>query len=342
MVLNTLKNIFFFLKKRNFINRTAYIIFYKSPFRRLVDTKLYSKLYEKRVKNKAGNLKYYYLNIETTNFCNAKCIMCPHSIMKRKKSTMTLKDFKKYIDRIFPYVKFKNVCLSGFGEPLLDPTITEKIKYLKTKYPKVNVEMYTNGFMLTEENTKKIIDSGLDELNISFNGGNKKAYEKVMHLDFKISSKRIIDFLKYKKKIKAKKPVVKISMVVLRENKDSAKDLIEKFKKLANSVVIKYPINWAGDVEVNKLRKQKKTKSKWACKGIWTTVDIQADGKIIPCCRDYEQKVVLGDLNKKNIKEILESKPYKRFKEMHLKKQFDKIPLCKNCDTLQYNSVDWW
>ncbi len=342
MVFNTLKNTFFFLKKGKFINKTAHIVFYKTPFMRLVDTKFYSKIYAPIVKIKSKKLQYENLDIETTNFCNARCIMCPHSIMKRKKSTMTLNNFKKYVKRIFPYIKFKNVCLSGFGEPLLDPTITEKIKYLKTRYPKVNIEMYTNGFMLTKENSKKLINSGLDELNISFNGGNKKAYERVMHLDFKTSYKRVFDFLTYKKEIKAKKPRVKISMVVLKENKDSAKELISKFKKLADVVVIKYPTNWTGDVEINKSKKQKKIKSKWACKGLWNTIDIQADGKIIPCCRDYEQKVVLGDLNKKNIKEILESKPYKKFKEMHLKKQFDKIPLCKNCDTPHYNSIDWW
>src|SRR4030043_481203 len=88
-----------------------------TPF--IVNSRLYNNLYEKKIKEVIKNRDYPLgLDIGTTNLCNAACIMCPHSRLK-KMGTMDMKLYKKIIDNC-ERLKIKNITLSFFGEPLLD------------------------------------------------------------------------------------------------------------------------------------------------------------------------------------------------------------------------------
>ena len=59
------------------------------------------------------------------------------------------------------------------------------------------------------------------------------------------------------------------------------------------------------------------------------------DGKVVPCCMDYNAKMVLGDANKQHLKEIWES--YEWMREKHRQEKWGEIPICKTCN---YNTVE--
>ena len=57
----------------------------------LFGNKLYALAYKKRIETVTSRRIDSFpsvVNIETTNMCNSKCIICPHSIMKRKPGLM--------------------------------------------------------------------------------------------------------------------------------------------------------------------------------------------------------------------------------------------------------------
>ena len=81
-------------------------------------------------------MKIKVVHIESTNLCNFKCSFCPHTKMKRKKGIMDFELYKKIIDEIKDW-GIEELNLTGFGEPLLDPLLTEKIKYARKKMPNV-------------------------------------------------------------------------------------------------------------------------------------------------------------------------------------------------------------
>ena len=89
-----------------------------------------------------------FLEVETTNFCNASCIFCSYPDMKRKKGVMSLQMFQKVVD---DYVQMGGgpVSLTPLeGEPLLDPILLERLEILK-KYPEMQqVVVTTNGIAL--------------------------------------------------------------------------------------------------------------------------------------------------------------------------------------------------
>lgn len=114
-----------------------------------IRTPLYRIPYFIRTKNRAKeiiSLPPSFIDIESTNACNAKCNICPHKKMRRKIGNMEWTLFKKIADDC-ARSNVRNITLNGFGEPLLDPLLSDRIKYLK-KVGIPNVFMYTNGSLL--------------------------------------------------------------------------------------------------------------------------------------------------------------------------------------------------
>ena len=142
----------------------------------IVNSSIYDKLYQKKIKNTIKNREYPLgLDIGTTNLCNAACIMCPHTKLK-KMGTMDMKLYKKIIDNC-EKLKIMSLTLSFFGEPLLDKDLIQKIKYAKER--KMKVAFFSNASLLTEKWAKELIESGLDGITISFDGYSKATYEKI-------------------------------------------------------------------------------------------------------------------------------------------------------------------
>ena len=63
------------------------------------------------------------------------------------------------------------------GEPLLNPSLTEIIDYAKRKGVLETI-INTNATKLNSDMSNKIIDSGLDLMIYSFDGGTKKVMKK--------------------------------------------------------------------------------------------------------------------------------------------------------------------
>ncbi|MEJ2745807.1 MAG: radical SAM protein, partial [bacterium] len=114
---------------------------------------------------------------ENSNICNAGCVMCPYPAMRRRKGFMEMALFRKIVDECakHPGVELR---LSGFGEPLLDKKLVERIAYAKRKGIE-KVQLTTNASLLDKEMSLAIVNSGLDEIMFSVDGYNKESYERI-------------------------------------------------------------------------------------------------------------------------------------------------------------------
>jgi radical SAM protein with 4Fe4S-binding SPASM domain len=97
------------------------------------------------------------------------------------------------------------------------------------------------------------------------------------------------------------------------------------WEDFADYLEIWKPHNWAGQ------KQYREGEAYQLCfRPFGGPVQIQADGKMIPCCFMTDAEVVLGDTYKHKIKEILEGAVV-AFQEEHLVSTLDKLP-CKTCD----------
>ena len=199
----------------------------------LTSNPVYKNIYTKQIENKITELESNApkeVDIGTTNFCNANCIMCPHNKLK-KMGTMNMRLYKKIIDDCSD-MGVKSVCLSFFGEPFLDKDIIKKIKYAKEK--ELKVVFYSNASLMDKEKAKEIIEAGLDSIIISCDGFYKETYEKIRrNLNFDVVKKNIENLVKLKKDLKSYKPRIGLVFV---EIDQSEKEIKEYYKHRKNKV----------------------------------------------------------------------------------------------------------
>ncbi len=106
------------------------------------------------------------VSVDITNMCNLKCLHCYNSSGDERENELSESELKMVIRQI-ANMKTSYVCLCG-GETLCCPYVFDIIKMLKGNTGSIN--MVSNGFLLNEETAIRLINSGLDLLQISVDG----------------------------------------------------------------------------------------------------------------------------------------------------------------------------
>ncbi|MBN2299069.1 MAG: radical SAM protein, partial [Deltaproteobacteria bacterium] len=123
-----------------------------------------------------------YVDIELTNACNFKCLMCPTGtgVAKRKKGYMSENTFEKAINELKAHrtpIRF-----IGWGEPLLHPEL-ESILATCQEHG-ILTHLNTNGLLLDEKMMEMFINTPLNSLKFSFQGVDRKSYREMRNRDF--------------------------------------------------------------------------------------------------------------------------------------------------------------
>ena len=276
------------------------------------------------------------VQIEVTNICNARCSMCPLKDMKRKTGYMDFELFKKIIDETSQH-KLRRLILHIMGEPLLHPKIFEMVAYIKKKNPNQPVEFSTNASLLTRENSKKLIESGLDIINLSIDAISKKTYEKIrIGLDYETTMKNIYSFLELLGQSKSKKLLAKIQLIKLPENESEWDQFKEKWQKFAAGknyidLYIKEMGDWGGYLKKGK-RKNRGCSLKVCCGAPFDSLDIFWNGDISFCCLDYDGQLVVGDVKEQSLQEIWHGAKINQIRKRFIKNNYKGMPLCSTCE----------
>jgi len=187
------------------------------------------------------------LDIENVSRCNFRCQMCQVSQWDKGKRAedMSFESFKKLIDEQYGVVELK---IQGMGEPILGrDNFFAMIRYARERH--IWVRTVTNASILHKsENYKKIIDSGVNELQISIDGSTKEVFERVRdnsNFEKIIENCKLVNL--YAKKVN--KQVTKMWTVVQQDNIHQLSDLVELAAKLHfPSVVFSFDVgDWGQD-----------------------------------------------------------------------------------------------
>jgi len=119
------------------------------------------------------------LDIENVSRCNFSCTMCvvnDWGVKRKRAEDLTLDAFKRLIDEQTGLVEIK---LQGIGEPLLQgDDFFEMIRYARDRH--IWVRTTTNCSLLhLKDNYKKLIDSDVNEVQMSIDGATKKVFEQI-------------------------------------------------------------------------------------------------------------------------------------------------------------------
>ena len=261
------------------------------------------------------------IRVECTNACNAACIMCPHKEMKRPASVIS-DDLYERIARECGKHHCREIHLHNFGEPLLDMKLENRIRTAK-EAGIGKVKIFSNGSLLTEERSRGLIEAGLDEVAISFDGESPDEYERIrtpLKFDAVVENLRTLIRLR-----NAMRPQMRIMIgCCCSGDPETIRALLPQ--EGIDKISFGKPHNWAieNGVAVRRIRKP--------CSRVWNTCTILASGEVSLCCLDYDGRVIMGDLNAGHtIQEIFHSPEYRRIQRLHASARQNEISLCAIC-----------
>lgn len=256
------------------------------------------------------------IDIETAAICDLACPHCSREYIITPDKIMKFELYKKIVDECVK-LEVPSIKLNWRGEPLLNPKIDEFIKYAKEKGI-LEVSINTNAATLSEEKSKKLINSNLDIIIFSFDGGRKETYEKMRpgrfhNNNFDKVYENIKKFSEIKKKMNSKFPVTKIQMILTKDSRGETQDFFDLFSDILDDVTITQYNERGGSIKdltetqqnkiekylgVNKLKKSipymvnfddeifisKKRKS---CEQIFQRLMLTYNGRVGMCCHDW-------------------------------------------------------
>lgn len=277
------------------------------------------------------------IRFETTTRCNYNCAICPREKLTRKKGTMSSEEFKHLFDKIRNERKeYNTATFSGFGEPFLDPTLFEKIRYAREKG--FEVLLLTNASLLTTKKFKELDNLKVKSVRISFYGSSSDVYSKMHGINGKKLFERIKNALINISEIKKHTKLILTLNVESGINGNEMESWIEQWKDRADLLEVWRPHNWVDGRDYRKIQR-KKLKT---CGRPWKTpLQVQVDGTVNMCCFDFDGKLLLGDLKTQSLKEIFRSPIFKKILKHHTSGNFKNSRLiCKDCDQRNADKSD--
>lgn len=277
-------------------------------------------------------LKHTEVRYEVTDKCNANCIMCPREEHEhgREHGIMNQEKYEKSIDEVVG-LGAKKVVLTGFGEPMLDRKLEKKIAYAKSK----GLETYfiTNGSVLTDKRARGILEAGLDEMRVSFYGMGSDTYNAVMQgLEYEKTKEGLLSFLELRDSLGASTKV-QLSYLVLPENEKDTEDFRNYWEPKVEALEIWKPHNF-GDGKDYRERSEDSSVKTTCGRPDSGPLQIQWNGEVVPCCYDYNNKIVLGNAFEQPVLKILNNSKYRLLREAHKSNRFQIFPYCDQCDQL--------
>lgn len=266
--------------------------------------------------------------IENTNLCNATCTMCPRESLSRPKGVMPFEHFEKLV-RECAEKGLKELHLQGFGEPFIDKDIIRKIR-LAADLGIPHLFMVTNASLINESIAEGIVKSGLHKIKISFYGTNAKEYEAIHKpLKYEIVRENIRRLAGIKRALKSKTP--KIAVQYIGRWYRFPKFFFQWIRYATPQVNTLHNYGYGRKfVEVNTENDDR------LCPMVARPImQILWDGRVVPCCYDFNAKYVFGNALETSIEQVWNSPEYEMFRDVHRLRDFKKIPMCLNCDKLR-------
>ncbi|MBS3163143.1 radical SAM protein [Candidatus Woesearchaeota archaeon] len=276
----------------------------------------------------------YSIFMETSSYCNLRCPMCLklQKNCKFDNKNISLDEYRRIMNQLGPTML--TLRLWNYGEPLINKDIFEMIKIAK-EY-KIFTVLSTNGVLMDKETSRKLLESGLDFLVISFDGASKETYEKNRkHGTFEVVLKNVQDFMDLKKQMKKNDILVSIQFIIMNTNENEVEKIKEIADRFGADKLMLRVLNVVSKKSSKLLPKNKdygiiekeSVKKTNFCSNVWEETVINSTGIVTPCCMDAALEYPFGNAFSEDFKAIWNNAKYTEFREKILQ-NINQIKIC--------------
>ena len=119
------------------------------------------------------------IEVQFHNKCNSNCLICPYKDMNYSYKKMADTLFEKILDEVDEN-KLKRIIPYLNNEPFLDSNFIDKVKKIRNKFKKIEIEISSNVSMIKEEDVIEMSKLNITELRLSVFGYEKETYNRMM------------------------------------------------------------------------------------------------------------------------------------------------------------------
>lgn len=270
--------------------------------------------------------------IDPANVCNLRCPLCPAGCgkMAYPRCVMSLESFEIIVDKV-PFVE--HISLFNWGEPFLNPAIFGMIQYAKMKGKTVGV--HTNlSFKTSEHFFSDLVNSRLDYLTVSLDGASQETYSTYrVGGDIHMVFRNIRELVKEKERMKKANPAIIWKYIVNKHNEHE----LDVARTLAQDMGVDFEVSKMGlsddlpdvvfdeDLPVRMKRwlpscadlrhefykgEYRTPLSDGCCTQLFSTLVVNPDGGVFPCCWLTNAENVFGNLLREPFERIWNNRFY--------------------------------
>lgn len=282
-----------------------------------------------------------HLLIETINgYCTARCTMCTFPTWTRKPRRMTENEFEIILRSFSPYIEHLDyLTLHGYGEPLLDKGLPEKIALAKGLGFR-GIGFATNCTELNGELAGRLVEAGLDTIICSIDGIRKETHESIR---IKTNFEQIVENVKRFIEIRNNHGATRVLIRFIRQklNFEEWPAFHQEWIRLLDpdkgDDVIRFDVHNWGD-KINEY--EEKTwdtdhSSTFICSDLMERFIVFSDGNVGFCCADDNGFFKLGTIPSDDPIEIFNNELFTHYRNTMREGRVDELDVCKNCTIMR-------
>lgn len=285
--------------------------------------------------------------VDITEVCNLGCTHCPHPEFKQSPhyagrfldpelNAKMVEEVRSHGQGLTQYIRY-----ASNGEPLVHPQSYTMIEHAARRSG-VFVTLTTNGTIMNEKRTQRLIESKVHMIDISIDAYTAETYAKIRRGgDLNVTKANVLNLISWIKEGRAPTKVV-VSFVEQPDNHKESKSF-EKFWKDhgVDYVVIRRMHSCSGaKTALAKTRRIEIQASKRRpCLYPWERIIINARGDLAFCPSDWVHGSYITDYRKTTIIETWQGDFYQKLRSAHLLNEYDKHSFCGQCP--DWESTRW-
>ena len=269
------------------------------------------------------------IEIQFHNKCNSNCLICPYKDMNYSYKKMTNELFEKFLNEI-DESKLKKIIPYLNNEPFLDVDFINKVKRIRNKFKKLEIEISSNVSMIREEDIIEMSHLDITELRLSVFGYKKDTYNRIMPY---LNYEKTFEELKKLSNIMSKSNTI-ISIVMIDNGEIDEQEFID-MKKMCNELGFNFErwgfLDRSDNVTYKSNNVYNEDVSYCEQNRPLERMHILSDGRVIFCCQDWAHSLVVGNINDNTISEVWNSSIYNDARDSLYIKEKDSPLICKKC-----------
>jgi radical SAM protein with 4Fe4S-binding SPASM domain len=271
--------------------------------------------------------------VDFTNACNLRCVHCAHPVIKKesgyKPEFMKKELFKKIVDEVARH-DILLMRIASDGESLLHPDFFEMMHMAKDAGI-APVNLTTNGMLLTPETNRRLVQCGLDIVDVSIDAHTKETYEKIRRGgNYDKVRANTLDLIAARDESKSDMRVF-VSLIRQPLNAHEVDDFQAFWTPKVDFVLTRNLCDEVGLVDIAPVEAVTVPDTRWPCPQFWKRITITHRGDVRYCVEDWRNTTVIGNVARQSIAEIWQGEAYQQLRERQLRGDYAGMTLCEDC-----------